>query len=139
MPAHEDREPRWWNAPRQAYRVVPFAADVRVRLPRSSQRVAYQALVPLSEPRKRGSMKLRDQHDAVQGLGRRSHVGNSRAVAIGGVVAAPFVIAAYAALTMMFILPLLGLRWLFPNRSMASIPPWYREIGRSSGDAGSLR
>jgi hypothetical protein len=84
-------------------------------------------------------MKLRDQHDAVQGLGRRSHVGNSRAVAIGGVVAAPFVIAAYAALTMMFILPLLGLRWLFPNRSMASIPPWYGEIGRSSRDAGSLR
>jgi hypothetical protein len=84
-------------------------------------------------------MKLRDQHDAVQGLGRRSHVGNSRAVAIGGVVAAPFVIAAYAALTMMFIVPLLGLRWLFPNRSMASIPPGYGEIGRSSGDAGPLR
>ena len=77
-------------------------------------------------------MKLGDQHDAVQGLGRRSHVGNSRAVAIGGVVAAPFVIAGYAALTMMFVLPLLGLRWLFPHRSISSIPPW-------CGDAGPLR
>ena len=84
-------------------------------------------------------MKLRDQHDAVQGLGRRSHVGNSRAVAVGGVVAAPFVIAGYVALTMMFILPLLGLRWLFPYRSIAVIPPWYGDIGRSSGDVGSLR
>ena len=43
-------------------------------------------------------MTLRDQHDAVQGLGRRSHIGNSRAVAVSGVVAAPFVIAGYAAL-----------------------------------------
>ena len=84
-------------------------------------------------------LKHRDQHDAVLGLGRRSHVGNSRAVAVGGVMAAPFVIAGYLALTMMFVLPLLGLRWLFPNRSMASIPPGYGEIGRSSGDAGPLR
>jgi hypothetical protein len=84
-------------------------------------------------------MRLRDQHDAVQGLGRRSHVGNSRAVAVGGVVAAPFVIAGYVALTMMFILPLLGLRWLFPYRSIASIPPWSGEIARFSGDAGPLR
>lgn len=84
-------------------------------------------------------MKLRDQHDAVRGLGRRSHVGNSRAVAVGGVVAAPFVIAGYVALTMMFILPLLGLRWLFPYRAIPSIPTRYGEIGRSSGDAGPLR
>jgi hypothetical protein len=84
-------------------------------------------------------MKLRDQHDIVQGLGRRSHVGNSRAVAVGGVVAAPFVIAGYLALTMMFVLPLLGLRWLFPYRFIASIPPWYGEIRRCSVDAGSLR
>jgi hypothetical protein len=84
-------------------------------------------------------MKLRDQHGAVQRLGRRSHVGNSRAVAVGGVLAAPFMIAGYVALTMTFILPLLGLRWLFPNRSIASIPPWYGELGRSSGDAGPIR
>jgi len=84
-------------------------------------------------------MKLRGQHHAVQGLARRSHVGNSRAVAVGGIVAAPFVIAGYLTLTMMFVLPLLGLRWLFPYRSMASIPPWYGEIGRPSSDAGSLR
>jgi hypothetical protein len=84
-------------------------------------------------------MKLRDQHDAVQGLGRRSRVGNSRAVAVGGVVAAPFVIATYVALTMMFILPLIGLRWLFPNRPIASIPSWSGEVGRSSGDAGHVR
>ena len=84
-------------------------------------------------------MTLRDQHDAVQGLGRRSHIGNSRAVAIGGVVAAPFVIAGYAALTMLFILPLLGFRWLFPYRSIPSIPPRYSEIGRSYGQAGPSR
>jgi hypothetical protein len=84
-------------------------------------------------------MKLRDQHDTVRGLGRHSHAGNSRAVAVGGVVAAPFVIAGYLALTTIFVLPLLGLRWLFPYRFMASIPPWYGEIRPSFGDAGSLR
>ena len=84
-------------------------------------------------------MKLRDQHDAVRGIGRRSHFGNSRAVAVGGVVAAPLVIAGYIALTMMFVSPLLGLRWLFPYRSIASIRPWYGEIGRSSGDVRPLR
>ena len=83
-------------------------------------------------------MKLRDQQHFVLGLGTRSHVGNSRAVAVGGVVAAPFVIAGYLALTMMFVLPLLGLRWLFPYRSALSIP-WYGEIGRYSGDARPLR
>ena len=84
-------------------------------------------------------MKLRDQHDAVLGLGRRSHVGNSRAVAVGGVMAAPFVIAGYLALTMMFVLPLVGLRWLVPSRSIASIPPWYGASRRFAGDAGPLR
>lgn len=84
-------------------------------------------------------MKLRDQHDAVQGRGRRSHVGNSRAVAVGGVVAAPFVIAGYVAVTMMFVLPLLGLRWLFPHTSIPSSAPWYAGIGRPSGDTRSLR
>ena len=84
-------------------------------------------------------MKLRDQHDAVRGRGRRSHVGKGRAVAVGGVVAAPFVIAGYLALTMMFVLPLVGLRWLFPNRFIASIPSWYGESGRSARDVGPLR
>jgi hypothetical protein len=50
--SHSVREPRWWNARREAYRVTLFAADVRARLPRSSQRVAHQALASLSEPRK---------------------------------------------------------------------------------------
>jgi hypothetical protein len=54
-------------------------------------------------------------------------------------VAAPFVIAGYAALTMMFVLPLLGLRWLFPHRSLLSILPWYSEIGRYSGEARPIR
>jgi hypothetical protein len=84
-------------------------------------------------------MKLRDQHDSVQGLGRRSHVGPSRAVAVGGVVVAPFVLAGYVALTTLLVLPLLGLRWLFPDRSAPSIAPWYGEIGRYAGDARPLR
>ncbi len=84
-------------------------------------------------------MKLRDQHDSVQGLARRSHVGDSRAVAVAGVVAAPLVVAGYVALTMMFVLPLLGLRWMFPYRFTASVLPWYGETGRYWGGARALR
>ena len=81
-------------------------------------------------------MKLHAQ--AVPNLARRSyHVGGRRAVVVAGVVAAPFVIAGYLGLTMMLVLPLLGLRWMFAYRSIPSAAAWYGEpLG--SPDAGSL-
>lgn len=84
-------------------------------------------------------MKLRDQHDSVPGLAGRSHVGDSRAVAVAGVIAAPFAVAGYVALTMMFVLPLFALRWMFPHRSTSSVLPWYGETGRYLGTARALR
>ena len=83
-------------------------------------------------------MKLRDQHDSVQRLTRRSHVGDNRAAAVAGVIAAPFAVAGYVALTMMFVLPLLGLRWVFPHRSTPSVLPWYGETGRYRGAVRTL-
>jgi hypothetical protein len=84
-------------------------------------------------------MKLRVQHDPVRDLARHSHVGNSRAVEVAGVVAAPFLVAGYVALTMIFVLPLLGLRWIFPYRSTPSILPWCGETRRYAGDARVLQ
>ena len=83
-------------------------------------------------------MKFHAQVERVPSLAKHSyHVGGRRAVVVAGVVVAPFVIAGYVGLTMMLVLPLLGLRWMFPDRSTPSAAAWYGEALRFS-DAGSL-
>ena len=83
-------------------------------------------------------MKLHAQVERAPNLTRYSYrVGGRRAVVVAGVVAAPFVIAGYVGLTMMLILPLLGLRWMFPYRSTPSAAAWYGEA-LCCADAGSL-
>jgi hypothetical protein len=48
---------------------------------------------------------------------------------VAGVLAAPLVFAGYVGLTMLLILPLLGLRTMFPM-TVPSTGPWYGSTGR---------
>jgi hypothetical protein len=57
------------------------------------------------------------------------YVPRNRALVAAGVLAAPLVFAGYVGLTMLLILPLLGLRTIFP-RTAPSTGPWYDGIGR---------
>jgi len=50
-----------------------------------------------------------------------------------GIVAAPLVMAGYVGLTVLFLLPLLGLRQIFPRRSTSSI---LRSDGNGPRDSG---
>jgi hypothetical protein len=50
-------------------------------------------------------------------------VAGSRVLMVAGVLAAPFLIAGYVGLTMLLILPLVGLRAMFP-RSAPLAGPW---------------
>lgn len=57
------------------------------------------------------------------------YVPGNRALVAAGVLAAPLVFAGYVGLTMLLILPLLGLRTIFP-RTAPSTGPWHDSIGR---------
>ena len=52
------------------------------------------------------------------------YVPGNRALIAAGVLAAPLVFAGYVGLTMLLILPLLGLRAMFP-RTAPSTGPWH--------------
>ena len=57
------------------------------------------------------------------------YVPGNRALIAAGVLAAPLVFAGYVGLTMLLILPLLGLRNMFP-RTAPSTGPWRDSPGR---------
>jgi hypothetical protein len=60
---------------------------------------------------------------------RLPYVPGNRVLIAAGVLAAPLVFAGYAGLTMLLVLPLLGLRTMFP-RTAPSTGPWYNGTGR---------
>jgi hypothetical protein len=104
------------------YSLASFAVDVRARLPRSSQRVAHQALVSYPEPRKGVAVELQDQRKSVSVADVQVVRGSGYPVGLGGslllmagILVIPFAIAGYVGLTLLLFLPLLGLRRMFPR------------------------
>ena len=57
-------------------------------------------------------------------------VAGSRVLMVAGVLAAPFLVAGYVGLTMLLVLPLVGLRSMFP-RSAQLAGSWYDSSGRN--------
>jgi len=59
-------------------------------------------------------MELQNEGESVLAIGGR------RSLLVAGIFVAPFVIAGYVGLTVLLLLPLLGLRRMFPRRSASS-------------------